>query len=272
MTATPLLKSGLLTDPPMSEALMRANRWVATLAHELRDPLSAIMISLEELRALCAANPEAQSILEVAGDGTTHMARVIEDVLELCRIDRGRSHLKTESADLARIIANAVRIAQPLVKSRGHRLSICLWHPRPFVRVHPSRFQQILTNLLINAAKFTSPGGEIHLTAEHNANLLTIRVRDNGDGMCEDELSKIFDPYWRQATQRINYGGGLGIGLPLVKSLVELHGGTVRALSEGPGMGSEFIVRIPECGIDGLPRSDTKLLGMGLSKEVPDFL
>jgi signal transduction histidine kinase len=168
------------------------------------------------------------------------MARVIDDALELCRAQTGKLRFQTERVDLSRIVMDAIRNAQPVLSQKDHQVTLTLPCGRIIVEAHPTRMEQILTNLLINAAKYTSPGGEICVGVERTANTVVLRVCDNGIGIAPEYLSRVFEPYWQGTAS-----DGLGLGLALVKSLVELHDGTVVAHSDGPGKGSEFVVRLP---------------------------
>jgi len=237
----------LHTDRPVKESSNQTERWLATLAHELRDPLSVIIMSLDELQGTCADEPAARFTRQIAKDSASHMARVIDDVLDLCRAHRGKLPAQTERTDVTRMVMGAVRSAHFQLASRGHKLSVSLPSEQMVIKAHPSRLQQILTNLLINAAKNTDPGGEISLTISDSAGTFVMSVRDNGAGMTPDFVSQVFDSHWKKPSFEPGNSDGLGIGLALVKSLVELHSGTVSVSSDGLGKGSEFIVRLPDC-------------------------
>ena len=175
------------------------------------------------------------------------MVRIIEDVLDLCRAGRGKLSLRKERVDLATVVAGAIETADTLLATRGHHLTVSL-PPGPVSLVaDPSCLNQILTNLLTNAAKYTDPGGEIGLAAEVAAGEVVLQVRDNGMGIAPDLLPRVFDLFQQGDGPGDQACGGLGIGLALVKSLVELHGGSVSAFSGGPGTGSQFAVRLLDC-------------------------
>lgn len=243
------------TDSPMIEPWVGADRWVATLAHELRNPLTAMMLSLGELKSVCPTDPAAR-LAQIAMEVASHMARVIDDTLDLCRSRHVKLPIQTERVDLARVVTAALRSAHPFVVRRRHSLSVSLPSHPVVLLTNPSRLQQILTNLLINAAKYTKPGGEIFLTVQSTADLLVIKVRDNGMGMTPDVLSQLFKPHWQRSSPPPDHGDGLGIGLAIVKLLAELHGGSVSAHSEGPGKGAEFVVRLPDCVVQSDYRLD----------------
>jgi signal transduction histidine kinase len=172
------------------------------------------------------------------------MARIIHDVMDVCRDSRGKLRLNLQRVDLAEIVEDAITTARPSLVPRGHRLSVTLPSGPVFLNADPSRFQQVLTNLLTNAAKFTDAGGTIWLTVDATLDAVVIRVRDNGRGISPEMLPVIFNPF-QQGNDPAARGCGLGLGLSLVKSLVELHGGTIAAHSDGPGTGAEFTIRLP---------------------------
>ena len=183
------------------------------------------------------------------------MSRIIDDVLDVYFNVHGRLRLRLASVDLAAIIRAAITTTRPTFADRGHRISVSL-PPEPVVFVaDASRLQQIFTNLLTNAAKYTEPGGHICVTAGRWSEVVVIRVSDNGRGIDPELLPRIFDPFQQ------GEDGGLGLGLALVKSLVELHGGGVAVRSEGPGMGSEFVVHLPAAGPGGLADEISSLTG-----------
>jgi signal transduction histidine kinase len=226
---------------PTCRATPMSEQWVAVLAHELRDPLNAIGLALSTLQPVCAADHDARLAYDAVKHGSKHMARVLEDVLDLYRSGRGVLPIRKERVNLSPIVAGAIDAARPLFAAGGHRLSISLSQDHLCLDAHPSRLQQILTNLLTNAAKYTQPGGIIYLTAELEGSSIVMRVRDNGNGIEPELLPHVFEMH-RHGTDARH---GLGIGLALVKCLVELHDGSVEAFSDGPGLGSEFVVRLP---------------------------
>jgi len=228
----------------MAKLLMLTDRWMATLAHELRNPLAAIMMSLEELRPICATDGAAHHARETAMDGAQYLARVVDDALDLCRAHRDKLEFRTESVDLIEVVAAGVRNSEPVISRKKHRVTFDVPLCPVAVQAHPTRIVQIVTNLVSNSANYTKPGGLISITIETAANVVTLRIRDNGIGLSRDSVSKIFEPYWKGPAS-----DGLGIGLALVKSLVELHGGNIAVYSEGLGKGTEFIVRLPESSL-----------------------
>jgi signal transduction histidine kinase len=222
---------------PMVEAL-------ATLAHELRDPLTTILFALE---LLPGDDPVAREARTIAENQTRRVVRIVEDLFDLCAGSRGQLPLRREAVDLADVVAGARQTTAHLVAARGHRLTVAL-PPEPVsLFADPVRLEQVLANLLANAVKFTAPGGHVRLTAEAEDGQVVLRVRDNGRGIAPELLPRVFDLF-RQGPAAGTHGRvGLGIGLALVKTVVEQHGGSVSARSDGPGTGAEFTVRLPAC-------------------------
>jgi signal transduction histidine kinase len=214
---------------------------LATLAHELRDALTTILLALE----LQSSNGEAaaRQVLMMAARHARRAVRIINDLFDLCADSRGRLTLHKEVVELAEVVATATDATAHLLAARGHRLTVSLPAEPVHLEADPQRLEQVLTNLLANAAKFTDPGGDIRLTAEARAEQAVLRVRDNGRGIAPELLPRVFDRFWQGHEGKDT--GGLGLGLALVKSLVELHGGSVAARSDGPGTGAEFIIRLP---------------------------
>lgn len=231
------------------EALREMNRckdeFLATLAHELRNPLAPVRNALEIIR-LGANNPQSlergRTMMERQ---VVHMVRLIDDLLDISRITRGKIQLRTERIDLAAVVANAIEGSRPLIDAGNHRLHVSLRCPDVVMDADPTRLTQILMNLLNNAAKYTESGGDIYLDASTEKGMLVLRVKDTGCGIPAEMLSRVFTMFAQSERSRERSQGGLGIGLSLVRGLVELHGGSVEAQSDGPGKGSEFIVRLP---------------------------
>jgi PAS domain S-box-containing protein len=227
------------------EADKRKEEFLATLAHELRNPLAPIRNSLYLLKASGAAGPTLDRALAMMGRQTDHLTRLVDDLLDVSRVMRGKIELRPERVDVGAVAGRAVETAQPLLDARRHRLTVTVPDQPVWVRADPVRLAQVVSNLLTNAAKYTGPDGEIGLAVEESDGQAVVRVRDTGIGIAPDVLPKVFDLFFQADTSASGTQGGLGIGLTLVKSLVELHGGTVEAHSPGPGQGSEFVVRLP---------------------------
>ncbi len=232
-------------EAALRDADRRKNEFLAILAHELRNPLAPIRNSLHILRMSAGNDPTADSVSEIMERQVNHMVRLVDDLLEISRITRGDIELREESVELAAIVRGAVETSRPLIDGAGHRLAITI-PPEPLtLDADAVRLTQVIANLLNNAAKYTDAGGQIWLTVRREGESVTISVRDNGTGIPADMLPYVFDLFTQANRSSDRAQGGLGIGLALVKSLVEMHGGSVQAHSEGPGKGSEFVVRLP---------------------------
>jgi len=215
------------------------------VAHELRQPLTAILFALENAHDRTTDRLAAERLRDVARREAVHMSRIIDDVLDIYLDKQGRLKLHLEEADLASIVHDAIGTTEPFLSSRGHSLSVSL-PPEPVCFLADcSRLHQVLTNLLSNAARYTDPRGHIYLCADATAESIIIRVRDSGQGIPPERIGTIFEPFQCLDESGKRKSQGLGIGLSLVKSLVDLHGGSVRAQSRGWGLGSEFIVELP---------------------------
>ena len=225
-----------LVPLPTGEAL-------ATLAHELRDPLAAVVLALE----LHSEDGDlaARRTLTMAAHQARRAVRIVDDLFDLCAGSRDCLPLCKEVVDLAAVVAGATAATAHLMAAREHRLTVSLPAGPVAVVADPVRLEQVLANLLANAAKFTDPGGDIRLTARAEAGQVVLRVRDNGRGIAPELLPRVFDLFWQGPGRGEKGARGLGLGLALVKSLVELHGGSISAHSEGPGCGAEFTVRLP---------------------------
>lgn len=228
----------------LAEADQRKDEFLAMLAHELRNPLAPILNAVQLMRARPDRSRDEWA-REVIQHQVRHLARLIDDLLDVSRISHGKIALRRETVDLRAVVQRAVESARPLLEERRHDLSVSL-SPQPLtVEGDPARLEQILVNLLSNSAKYTRPGGHIQVAADVEGGRVWTSVRDDGIGIDPDLLPQVFELF-TQAEQGLDRAqGGLGIGLALVKRLVELHGGTVIARSSGPGAGSEFIVRLP---------------------------
>ena len=229
----------------LQEADRRKDEFLATLAHELRNPLAPIRNALQIQRLSGSLNPQMRMAWDVIDRQVRQMTHLVDDLLDLGRITRDQLTLRRERIDLSLVIRSAVETSQPLVADLGHELIVKLPDQPVYVDGDMTRLSQVFSNLLNNAAKFTDPGGRIELSARLDGEEVVVSVQDNGVGIPRELLSSIFDMFTHidQGTER-SYGG-LGIGLTLVRRLVELHGGSVRAYSDGPGHGSVLTVRLP---------------------------
>jgi signal transduction histidine kinase len=228
----------------LTEADHRKDQFLAMLAHELRNPLATIRNAVQVMRHLSPndAHLEWEQMVE---RHVQHLSRMVDDLLDVSRFTTGKITLQKEPTDLAAVAARALQAIRPAVEERGQELSCALPPERLPVEGDPVRLAQVLTNLLNNAAKYTPEQGRIWLTAGRENGEAVVKVRDTGIGMAADLLAHVFDPFTQADRTLDRAQGGLGIGLTLVKSLVELHGGHVHAFSAGPGQGSEFMVRLP---------------------------
>ncbi|HEX3127377.1 MAG TPA: ATP-binding protein [Thermoanaerobaculia bacterium] len=229
----------------LAAAERRKDQFLAMLAHELRNPLAPIRNAVELMRQVETNDPSFQSSREMVERQVKHLARLVDDLLDVSRINQGSIRLRKEVVDLGTIVQRAVEATRSLIDSRGHGLTVDL--PPDLVRLEadPTRLEQVIANLLNNAAKYTMPGGHIHVQASQDGSEAVVRVRDNGIGVPPDVLDRVFEPFVQSEGSLARSEGGLGIGLTLVRSLVEMHGGSVEAHSPGLGQGSEFTVRLP---------------------------
>lgn len=226
------------------EADRRKDEFLATLAHELRNPLAPIRNGLYILKLTAKADGTVADIYQMLERQVNHLIRLVDDLMEVSRITRGRVELRKERTDVRSVVESAIETSRPLIDATGHRLEVDLPAEPLSLDADPMRLAQAITNLLNNAAKFTDAGGRIRIGARREAGSVAISVCDNGAGIAQDLLPRVFDLFAQGSGQR-HGKGGLGIGLTLVRSMVELHGGTVEARSEGERRGSEFIIRLP---------------------------
>ena len=231
----------------------RKDEFLAMLAHELRNPLAPILNALHIMRLAPQNATRVEDSRLIIERQVRHMVRLIDDLLDLSRITRGKIQLRMQPVDLAQVVQTAVEGSRPAIDAAGHKLVVALPADPVYFEADPTRLSQVLSNLLNNAAKYTEPGGRIEIVARQEGEDLVISVRDSGVGIPREMLPNIFEMF-AQADRSLNRSqGGLGIGLSLVRGLVRLHGGTVSARSEGPGKGSEFVIRLPLRRVDKQP-------------------
>jgi signal transduction histidine kinase/CheY-like chemotaxis protein len=221
------------------------NQFLAMLAHELRTPLAPILSAVQILGRQAGDNPLVQRAREVIERQALHQARLLDDLLDVSRITRGKVELRRRKLDVGAAVSEVVEATRPLINAKAQTISVMVPEQPLFVDTDPTRLTQILTNLLNNAAKYTHAGGRIAVSCRRDGEHAMVVVRDNGVGIPREMLSRIFDLFAQAEPLAARTQGGLGIGLTLVKSLVEMHGGTVVARSGGRGTGSEFEVRLP---------------------------
>ncbi|MBI3948542.1 MAG: response regulator [Armatimonadetes bacterium] len=257
----------------LAAADRQKDRFLAFLSHELRNPLAAIGSAARLIQAYLPANPTLRSARDVIDRQVQHMTRLLEDLLDVSRVAHGKVELRKDPVDLVSIVRQAARVVEPTMQARRHEFSVSL-SPGPLrVEGDPARLCQILINILDNAAKYTGDGGTIRLEAQceelaarsaepgaesgppgtpppgsaalPSPRFAVIRVRDNGIGIAPELLPRVFNLFVQANASPAHSQGGLGLGLSLVRSLAEMHGGSVAACSEGRGQGSEFVVRLP---------------------------
>lgn len=231
------------------EALRQADRrkdeFLATLAHELRNPLAPIRNSLQIMRLAEDDSDTVERARQIIERQIEQMVRLVDDLLDLSRITRNKVEIRRERVEVQAIVESAVETSRPLIDACGHELDVSLPEHAVWLNADLARMAQVVANLLNNAAKYTPAGGHIGLAAEVDGEEAVLRVRDDGIGIPAEALPHIFEMFAQADTSVARSHGGLGIGLTLVKSLVEMHQGTVEVRSAGLGQGSEFVVRVP---------------------------
>jgi signal transduction histidine kinase/CheY-like chemotaxis protein len=232
-------------EEALKEADHRKDEFLATLAHELRNPLAPIRNSLHLLRLSGELSPSLEPVRDIMERQVDQMVRLVDDLLDVSRIASGKIELRTEAVELATIVSGAVETVRPLIDAAGHQLAISLPAEPIILEADPLRLSQVIGNLLNNAAKYTKEGGQIWLSARREAGEAVISIRDTGLGIPAEMLPHVFDMFTQVDRTLTRAQGGLGIGLTLTKSFVEMHGGRIAAHSAGPDQGSEFVVRLP---------------------------
>ena len=243
------------TELALRNADRRKDEFLATLGHELRNPLAPILNSLEILK-LSGAFEDARTApaCAVMERQVHHLNRLVDDLLEVSRITRGIIEVKKEPLDLTAIVRAAIETSRPIFENMRHEIRLDFEADHCYVAGDPVRLTQVFANLLNNAAKYTNQGGVITVTTRRDSGELVVSVRDNGIGIAPNLLSQVFDMFMQVDRSTRRSQGGLGIGLTLVRSLMQMHGGSVEARSEGPGLGSEFVVRLPMLLESALPQ------------------
>jgi signal transduction histidine kinase len=229
----------------LAESDRRKDEFLAMLAHELRNPLGAVSTAAFVLGRMDSLAPPVARSVAIIQRQSQHLARLVDDLLDVSRITRGKVELRRVPIDLGEVVRHAVESTRQLVEARRHRLQVSLpGEPLPLV-ADPTRIEQVLANLIRNAVKFTEPGGLVEIDAAARDGFAMVRVRDSGAGIPGDLLPRVFDLFIQGPQGLDRSAGGLGIGLTLVRTLVEMHGGRVEAHSDGPGHGSDFTVWLP---------------------------
>ncbi len=242
----------------MRDSDRRKDEFLATLAHELRNPLAPIRNALQIIHLAGNNGPTVEQARMMMERQIGQMVRLIDDLLDVSRISRGKLDLRRERVELASVIKSAVDTAQPLISAAGHELTLSM-SPHPiYLDADPVRLAQVFSNLLNNAAKYMDRGGHIWLTSTRGEREVTVTVRDAGIGIPPEALPSIFDMFTQVDRSLEKSQGGLGIGLTLVRQLVEMHGGNVEARSDGQGKGAEFVVRLPMASVVPLRTSSER--------------
>jgi signal transduction histidine kinase len=248
----------------------RKNQFLAVMAHELRNPLAPILNSIELMRRAETADASFGALRSLVERQVQQLARLVDDLLDASRIAHGNVRLRREMIDLRAVVERAAEATRPLIEMRGHLFSLRL--PPQAVRLDcdAARLEKSISNLLENAARYTMPEGQIWLTVERENQEAVVRVRDNGIGLPPEILDRIFEPFSHgDDGALVRSEAGLGIGLSLVRSLIEMHGGSVEAHSPGLGQGSEFILRLP---IRAGHRADSRpAAGSGAARDPRDW-
>ena len=235
----------IASEQALKDADARKDQFLATLAHELRNPLAPISYSLQLWPHCLDDKQEMEQLRLIMSRQVDQLVRLIDDLMDMARITRGKIKLRRAPLDLGILIARAVETVRPLIDEAGHALSVTLPAEPVAIDGDMSRLTQVLSNILGNAAKYTPPQGRISIVAERQEQRAVIRVRDSGPGIPAHLLDSIFEPFRQIDTEPSRSQGGLGIGLALARQFIELHGGTIEARSDGPARGSEFVVTLP---------------------------
>jgi PAS domain S-box-containing protein len=229
----------------LEAAVKRKDVFIATLSHELRNPLAPLANALRIIRLSATPNADMEYALKVIERQMAVMQRLVDDMLEISRVGAGKVVLRREPLVVQDLLRQAVEATRGAVEARRHKLDLVLADGEIAIDGDPERLHQVFVNLINNACKYTKPGGHIWVKGTQEPGEAVVRVEDNGSGIPGDMLPRIFDLFTQMDSNRPMAEGGLGIGLALVKDLVELHGGSVQAKSDGVGKGSEFTVRLP---------------------------
>jgi PAS domain S-box-containing protein len=233
------------SEHALREADRRKDEFLALLAHELRNPLAPIRYALAANKKFGQSRERRRQNDEIIERQINHMSRLLDDLLDVSRIRHGTLELKKRAIELRAVVSAAIETARPALNAKHHHLSVDM--PEQALRLNADavRLAQVFSNLLINAAKYTNPGGHVQLVVSRKGDEAVISIRDNGIGLSADSLPRLFNMFSREHTTLGRAEGGLGVGLALVRGITTLHGGRVEARSEGPGKGSEFTVCLP---------------------------
>ncbi len=252
-----------------AEAETRArNEFLAMLAHELRNPLMTIRTAMQTIRGQAERDPIVQRARQFVERQVGHLARLLDDLLDVSRLTRGKIELRKETVTLQTIVAAALETTRGFIDARRHGESVSLPAEPLWFEADPARITQVVGTLLDNAAKYTPRDGEIAVTGYREGGEVVLRVRDTGIGIAPEMLRSVFDLFVQADRSLAGSEGGLGVGLTLARTVVELHGGTIIAQSEGPGRGSEFVVRLPVGAPAGPPAPDDRRRGAVQARQI----
>jgi signal transduction histidine kinase len=233
------------SEARLRELDRRKDEFLSMLAHELRNPVAPIRNAAEALCILQLPDQRQRSLVEIIKRQVAQLTRLLDDLLDVARITQGRIELRLERVSISSCLEIAVEMTQPLIREKGHRLSVTQSVAPLYVHADRVRIAQCITNMLLNAAKYTEESGEIRVHVSSDAEAAVVEITDTGIGIASEFLPRAFDLF-AQGDRTIDRSqGGLGVGLSVCKQLIEMHGGTVSALSAGLGKGSTFVIRIP---------------------------
>jgi signal transduction histidine kinase len=232
----------------LRETDRRKDEFLATLAHELRNPLAPVRNAVQVLQMIGSSDPESQWAKDVIDRQIKQMTRLIDDLMDVSRISRGKLELRTEQVEIANVVLRAVEASRPFIDEQGHQLALTMPPDPMVVDADEVRLTQVFMNLLTNSAKYSEKGSRIDLTVERQGGEIVVAVKDAGIGIPAAKLRTIFEMFSQVEGALSRSNGGLGVGLFLVKQLIDMHGGSIEARSDGPAKGSEFVVRLPIVG------------------------
>ena len=239
----------------LEQALKQRDDFLAMLAHELRNPLAPMRNAIYLLKSLQASDPLIAKARDMLERQVNHMARIVDDLLDVARLERGKIELKLERLDLNGAVRAAMEDCEPAIRGRSHRIMLQLAGEALFINADPVRLDQLLTNLILNAAKFTPGGGEIELRTQREGDTALLSVRDTGIGIRPEMLEAVFAPFAQDDHTLARSAGGLGIGLSIARAIAQLHGGSLCASSEGLNKGAVFEARLPLSRAPAAPAS-----------------
>lgn len=241
------------------DALKKRDDFLAMLAHELRNPLTPMRNAVWLQKSLSMDDPMAEKTREILDRQVSHLARMVDDLMDIARLERGKVEIRCERQDLNRAVLAALETSQSVARERSHEVVTELADEPLHVDADPVRLEQLLFNLILNACKFTAPGGKIVLRTRSSDGAALVAVQDNGIGMQPEEVEGLFEPFAQGDYSLARSAGGLGIGLSIARSIAELHGGSLRAHSSGLGTGATFELRLPVAGAppEPAPRNGT---------------